>query len=155
MLDTEPEMEPPPGSGLDDERRARYSDDQRAAVLRAMTEYAPEATVVFNVDFGHTDPQLVLPIGGRVRIDWDSPAASSSCIRPEPNRRIARSVTVVTYLTYEGFFEQLFYHCLFVTEDIFSSTLHGHAGMSTELYRRYHPDQFRRPRPGPSTGVIP
>ena len=25
--------------------------------------------VVFDVDFGHTDPQLVIPYGGRVRVD--------------------------------------------------------------------------------------
>jgi len=24
---------------------------------------------VFDVDFGHTDPQLIIPIGGRIRID--------------------------------------------------------------------------------------
>jgi muramoyltetrapeptide carboxypeptidase LdcA involved in peptidoglycan recycling len=44
-------------------------DAQRAAVRRALAEYAPEATVVLGVDFGHTDPQLVIPIGGSVRVD--------------------------------------------------------------------------------------
>jgi muramoyltetrapeptide carboxypeptidase LdcA involved in peptidoglycan recycling len=53
-----------------------YVDGQRAAVLRAMSEYAPQATVVFGVDFGHTDPQLVMPYGGLVRVDG-------------PNRRIS------------------------------------------------------------------
>jgi muramoyltetrapeptide carboxypeptidase LdcA involved in peptidoglycan recycling len=24
---------------------------------------------VFDVDFGHTDPQVVIPFGGRVRVD--------------------------------------------------------------------------------------
>ena len=49
--------------------RARYRDDQRAAVLRALETYNPAAMVVFNVDFGHTDPQYVLPYGGRVTVD--------------------------------------------------------------------------------------
>jgi muramoyltetrapeptide carboxypeptidase LdcA involved in peptidoglycan recycling len=51
------------------EQKQRYVDDQRAAVLRALDTYAPDATVVFNVDFGHTDPQLIMPYGGLVRID--------------------------------------------------------------------------------------
>jgi len=51
------------------EQKQRYADDQRAAVLRALDTYAPDATVVFNVDLGHTDPQLIMPYGGLVRID--------------------------------------------------------------------------------------
>jgi muramoyltetrapeptide carboxypeptidase LdcA involved in peptidoglycan recycling len=41
----------------------------RAAIMRALDTYAPDAAVVFNVDFGHTDPQLIMPYGGLVRID--------------------------------------------------------------------------------------
>ncbi|MFD5228230.1 S66 peptidase family protein [Streptomyces qaidamensis] len=48
---------------------ARYAADQREAVLRAMRTYAPDTTLVFDVDFGHTDPQLVIPYGGTVRVD--------------------------------------------------------------------------------------
>lgn len=48
---------------------ARYAAEQREAVLRAMRTYAPEATIVFDVDFGHTDPQVVIPYGGTVRVD--------------------------------------------------------------------------------------
>jgi muramoyltetrapeptide carboxypeptidase LdcA involved in peptidoglycan recycling len=49
--------------------RQRYRDEQRAAVLRALNDYHPEAMVVFGVDFGHTDPQWVLPYGGRITVD--------------------------------------------------------------------------------------
>jgi muramoyltetrapeptide carboxypeptidase LdcA involved in peptidoglycan recycling len=49
--------------------REAYAADQRAAVMRAMAAYNPDATVVFDVDFGHTDPQLIVPYGGLVRID--------------------------------------------------------------------------------------
>ncbi|MBF9066548.1 S66 family peptidase [Streptacidiphilus fuscans] len=49
--------------------RARYRADQRAAVLRALETYAPQAMAVFDVDFGHTDPQLLLPYGGEIRVD--------------------------------------------------------------------------------------
>ncbi|MFE0880252.1 S66 family peptidase [Streptomyces rochei] len=51
------------------EEGARYAAEQREAVLRAMRVYAPEATIVFDVDFGHTDPQVVIPYGGTVRVD--------------------------------------------------------------------------------------
>jgi muramoyltetrapeptide carboxypeptidase LdcA involved in peptidoglycan recycling len=32
-------------------------------------KYAPDATVVFDIDFGHTDPNQVIPYGGDIRID--------------------------------------------------------------------------------------
>ncbi|MGP4110709.1 S66 family peptidase [Streptomyces sp. 4N509B] len=49
--------------------RAAYRREQRAAVERALAEYAPEAMAVFDVDIGHTDPQQVIPYGGLVRVD--------------------------------------------------------------------------------------
>jgi len=51
------------------EERARYRDEQREAVLRALAEYNPSAMAVFGVDFGHTAPQWVLPYGGRMTVD--------------------------------------------------------------------------------------
>ena len=47
----------------------RYAAEQREAVLRSMRAYAPEATIVFDVDLGHTDPQIVIPYGGVIRVD--------------------------------------------------------------------------------------
>ena len=38
-------------------------------MLRALTAYNPTAMAVFNVDFGHTDPQYVLPYGGLLTVD--------------------------------------------------------------------------------------
>ncbi|MFB7242992.1 LD-carboxypeptidase [Streptomyces populi] len=49
--------------------RIRYARDQREAVLRAVGTYAPDMMVVFDVDLGHTDPQIVIPYGGTVRVD--------------------------------------------------------------------------------------
>jgi len=49
-----------------------YADDQRAAVLRAAGEYAPDAVVVFDLDIGHTDPQQILPYGGEARVDAEA-----------------------------------------------------------------------------------
>jgi muramoyltetrapeptide carboxypeptidase LdcA involved in peptidoglycan recycling len=54
------------------DERAVYAREQREAVRAAMTAYNPDATIVFDVDFGHTDPQLIIPYGGLVRIDGPS-----------------------------------------------------------------------------------
>jgi muramoyltetrapeptide carboxypeptidase LdcA involved in peptidoglycan recycling len=49
--------------------REIFRAEQREAVLRAVETYAPEAMVVFGPDFGHTDPQYVLPYGGLMTVD--------------------------------------------------------------------------------------
>ncbi len=49
--------------------KAAYAAEQRAAVTRALATYNPDAVVVFDLDIGHTDPQLILPYGGDVRVD--------------------------------------------------------------------------------------
>ncbi|MEV4637761.1 S66 peptidase family protein [Actinoplanes sp. NPDC049548] len=51
------------------EQRAAYREQQREAVLKAFAAYHPEAMIVFGVDFGHIDPQWVLPYGGRMTVD--------------------------------------------------------------------------------------
>ena len=58
------------------DERVAYAEEQRAAVIRAMAAYNPDATIVFDVDFGHTDPQLIIPYGGMVRIDGPSRTVS-------------------------------------------------------------------------------
>ncbi|WP_327371496.1 S66 family peptidase [Streptomyces sp. NBC_01217] len=47
----------------------RYRQEQRKAVLRALSEYAPEALAVFDVDLGRTDPQQIIPFGGHIEVD--------------------------------------------------------------------------------------
>jgi muramoyltetrapeptide carboxypeptidase LdcA involved in peptidoglycan recycling len=51
------------------EAKRAYARAQREAVRKALGEYAPGAVVVFDLDIGHTDPQLVIPYGGEVRVD--------------------------------------------------------------------------------------
>jgi muramoyltetrapeptide carboxypeptidase LdcA involved in peptidoglycan recycling len=48
---------------------ARFRADQRAAFERAFAEYNPGAMLVFDLDIGHTEPQAVLPFGGKIRVD--------------------------------------------------------------------------------------
>jgi muramoyltetrapeptide carboxypeptidase LdcA involved in peptidoglycan recycling len=50
-------------------QRAAYRKAQHQAVLRAVSEYAPDTMVVLDVDLGHTDPQVVIPYGGTVSVD--------------------------------------------------------------------------------------
>jgi len=57
------------GEPADLRERRRYRDDQREAILRALATYNPSAMAVFNIDFGHTDPQYVLPYGGPLTVD--------------------------------------------------------------------------------------
>jgi muramoyltetrapeptide carboxypeptidase LdcA involved in peptidoglycan recycling len=56
--------------------REQFRADQEESVLRAMEFYNPEATVVYGPDFGHTDPQYVIPYGGQMIVDG-------------PNRRLS------------------------------------------------------------------
>ncbi|MEU4679460.1 S66 peptidase family protein [Micromonospora sp. NPDC023737] len=51
------------------EQRIAWGAAQRAAITKALAAYNPDALVVFDVDLGHTDPQLIIPYGGEMRID--------------------------------------------------------------------------------------
>ena len=57
---------------LDETARARFRVEQREAVLTAFTQYNPSAVVVVGPDFGHTDPQYVVPYGGLMTVDGRS-----------------------------------------------------------------------------------
>jgi muramoyltetrapeptide carboxypeptidase LdcA involved in peptidoglycan recycling len=49
--------------------REAFRNDQRDAVLQAVATYNPSAVVVIGPDFGHTDPQYVIPYGGLMTVD--------------------------------------------------------------------------------------
>jgi muramoyltetrapeptide carboxypeptidase LdcA involved in peptidoglycan recycling len=34
-----------------------------------MAEYHPDVPLVLGVDFGHTDPQQIVPFGGQITVD--------------------------------------------------------------------------------------
>ena len=54
---------------LDEAARAEFRAAQRDAVLQVLADYHPTAMAVFGPDFGHTDPQYVLPYGGQITVD--------------------------------------------------------------------------------------
>ncbi|MFF5174422.1 S66 peptidase family protein [Micromonospora sp. NPDC000089] len=49
--------------------RLAWGEAQREAVSRALADYADDPVVVFDVDLGHTDPQLIIPYGGEILVD--------------------------------------------------------------------------------------
>ena len=51
------------------EDKAKFIHDQAEAITKALHEYHPGVPTVFNLDIGHTDPQLILPNGGWMKID--------------------------------------------------------------------------------------
>jgi len=50
-------------------RRTQFAADQRAAMTRALDQYNPDVPTVFGLDFGHTDPQVMIPHGGSMTVD--------------------------------------------------------------------------------------
>jgi len=50
------------------EEKAAYRENQREIVVKVVREYHPTIPIVQNVDFGHTDPQIVLPMGSTARL---------------------------------------------------------------------------------------
>jgi muramoyltetrapeptide carboxypeptidase LdcA involved in peptidoglycan recycling len=54
---------------LTQDLRTKYRDEQRDAIVRVTQTYNPTAMLVFGPDFGHTDPQYILPFGGLMTVD--------------------------------------------------------------------------------------
>jgi muramoyltetrapeptide carboxypeptidase LdcA involved in peptidoglycan recycling len=51
------------------EQKASYRQAQRETVLKVVRAYNAAIPVIQNLDFGHTDPQVVLPMGRAARVD--------------------------------------------------------------------------------------
>ncbi len=52
------------------EGREAFIINQKNAVKNALKDYCSTIPVVFNMNFGHTDPQMIIPNGGMVSIDF-------------------------------------------------------------------------------------
>lgn len=53
----------PPGG------REAYISQQQEAIKTVLKDYKTDIPVIFNMNFGHTDPQVIIPSGGIVSID--------------------------------------------------------------------------------------
>lgn len=51
------------------EQKAEYRRSQRKTILQAIRAYNQQAPVIQNMDFGHTDPQICLPLGRLININ--------------------------------------------------------------------------------------
>lgn len=51
-----------------EEEKTAYAEEQRKTIIDVVRQYNSAIPIVQNLDFGHTDPQVVLPSGGRVRV---------------------------------------------------------------------------------------
>jgi muramoyltetrapeptide carboxypeptidase LdcA involved in peptidoglycan recycling len=51
------------------EQKAAYKQEQQNTIIKTIREYNPDISIVQNLDFGHTAPQIVLPYGGRARVN--------------------------------------------------------------------------------------
>lgn len=57
------------GELVDDHAVREYCEAQLDAVLRAVDQYRPGLPLVSCLDIGHTDPQVIMPVGGSVTIE--------------------------------------------------------------------------------------
>lgn len=54
------------------EEKETYQKMQREAFTKALLQYNPNIPLIQNMNFGHTDPQIPMPYGGKVRIDSEN-----------------------------------------------------------------------------------
>lgn len=54
-----------------DKKRA-YREEQRNEIIRSVRQYNSTIPIIQNLDFGHTDPQIILPSGSVVKIDTNN-----------------------------------------------------------------------------------
>lgn len=57
---------------LSKEERVAYAKEQQETVLTVVRTYNKNIPIVQNLNFGHTDPQIPMPYGGKLRVDSDS-----------------------------------------------------------------------------------
>lgn len=51
------------------EQKAEYKKAQRDTIIKTVRMYNPTVPIIQNMDFGHTDPQLCIPNGKKIRIN--------------------------------------------------------------------------------------
>lgn len=53
------------------EQKKVYKQQQREIVVKTIREYNKKVTIIQNIDFGHTDPQIILPVGNIAKVNTD------------------------------------------------------------------------------------
>lgn len=57
---------------LNSKEKIKFKEDQRKVILGTIRKYNSNCSVIQNMDFGHTNPQIPMPYGKKVRIDSKS-----------------------------------------------------------------------------------
>lgn len=52
-----------------DEQKVEYKKQQREVIIDTVRQYNAVVPIVQNLDFGHTSPQIPMPVGNQVKID--------------------------------------------------------------------------------------
>jgi len=68
ILISRPIRKPLHGEERTREEKQEYHENQKERIKKELNRYSPETPVVFDVDFGHTDPKIPLQLGENVRI---------------------------------------------------------------------------------------
>ena len=53
----------------DTDRATHTAANNARRSSRPSPQYAPDTMIVFDVDLGHTDPQVIIPVGGTIEVD--------------------------------------------------------------------------------------
>lgn len=56
------------GEERNDKEKQEYHENQKERIKKEIKRYTPDTPVVFDVDFGHTDPKIPLQLGAKVEI---------------------------------------------------------------------------------------
>ncbi len=51
------------------EQKAKYREEQRNEVVASIRQYNTNIPIIQNLDFGHSDPQILIPSGGKIKIN--------------------------------------------------------------------------------------
>lgn len=54
---------------LEDEEKVKFRQDQLETIIKIVRVYNKDIPIIQNMDFGHTNPQIPMPYGGKIRID--------------------------------------------------------------------------------------
>lgn len=54
---------------LNADEKIKYRQEQLETIVKVVREYNKDIPIIQNIDFGHTNPQIPMPYGGKIRID--------------------------------------------------------------------------------------
>lgn len=54
---------------LNGDEKVKYRKEQIETIVKTVREYNKDLPIIQNMDFGHTNPQIPMPYGGKIRID--------------------------------------------------------------------------------------